>query len=105
MLCTNKLGSVSVTNPALLFASDIRKAAHLNVDIQRVAPNMRLRVDCNQAWNISTSFIKTRHWFSDWRTACGQTYMQTNTGVVTLHDANHCLSVCNICQKDFFLAI
>jgi hypothetical protein len=47
MLRTNKLGSVRVTNPALPFTSDIRKAAHLNVDIQRVTPDMRLRVDFN----------------------------------------------------------
>jgi len=106
MLCTNKLGSVRITNPALPLTSDIRKAAHLNVDIQRVTPDMRLRVDFNQVWNIQTSCIKTHHWFSYWRVACGQTYMQTGTGVMSLRDADHrlCLSVCNVCQKDLFLA-
>jgi hypothetical protein len=47
MLYTNKLGSVRITNPALSFTFDIRKTVHLNVDIQRVTPDMRLRVDFN----------------------------------------------------------
>ena len=73
------------------------------MDIQRVTPDMRLRVDFNQVWNIPTSFIQTHHWFSCWRVACGQTYMQTNTVVVTLLAiAFVCLSVCNVCQKEFF---
>jgi hypothetical protein len=95
MLCANKLGSVRIINPALSFTFDIRKAARLNVDIQRVTPDVRLPVDFNQVWNIPTSFIQTHHWFSYWRIACGQTYMQTNTGVVTLHAIVFvCLSVC-----------